>query len=139
MPNIFSQPGSLFPHTASQSTWHFSLGENFLHLSDGTHIYSFTGKLDLKGATLKKAPDVPIADFYNMATSEGKAQVHRSDLFSIYFTMQDGRTNPTYILRHVEGDTWSVQPSKQAASNPVKKNTDAMVRVDGTGGEVTSN
>jgi len=108
MPNIFSQPGSLLPHTVSQSTWHFSLGENFLHLSDGTHTYSFIGRLDLKGATLKKAPDVPIADFYNMATSKGKAQVHRSDPSSIYFTLQDGRKNPTCTLRYVDDGVWRI-------------------------------
>jgi hypothetical protein len=111
MPNLFSQPGSLFPHTTSQSTWHFSLGENFLHLSDGTNTYSFIGRLDLKDATLKKVPDVPLADFYSNATSKGKAQVHSSDPSSIYFTLQDGRKNPTCTLRHVDGDTWSVQQS----------------------------
>jgi hypothetical protein len=108
MANVFSQPWTLFPHTTSQSTWHFSLGKNVLHLSDGTKTYSFTGMLDLKDATLKKVPDVPLADFYSNATSRGKAQVHRSDPLSIYFTMQDGRQNPTYTLSHLHDEVWTV-------------------------------
>jgi len=111
MPNIFDQPGTLFPHTTSQSTWQFSLGENFLHLSDGTSTYSFIGKLDLKDAKLKKVSDVPLADFYKNATSKGKAQVHNCDPFRIYFTMQDGKKNPTYTLRHYDDDAWMVKPS----------------------------
>ena len=79
-----------------------------MHLSDGTHTYSFIGKLGLKDASLKNVPDVPIADFYANATSKGKAQVHRSDPLSIYFTIQDGRTNPSYNLRFVDDDIWRV-------------------------------
>lgn len=111
MPNIFDLPGTLFPHTTSQSTWQFSLGENFLHLSDGTSTYSFIGKLDLKDAKLKKVSDVPLADFYINATSKGKAQVHSCGPFRIYFTIQDGKKNPTYTLRHYDDDAWRVKPS----------------------------
>jgi hypothetical protein len=108
MSNIFKQPCPQFPHTTSQTTWHFSLGENFLHLSDGTHTYSFVGQLGLENAELKKVTAVPLSDFYNDAKSRGKAQVHRSDPSSIHFTIQDGHENPTYTIKHEYGDVWKV-------------------------------
>jgi hypothetical protein len=111
MSHIFEQPNSLFPHSVSHTTWHFSIGENFVHLSDGTHTYSFVGQLG--GAELKKMPDVPLPDFFNHAKSKGKAQVHRSDPSSIHFTIQDGQKNPTYTVTHKGSDIWTVYHKDQ--------------------------
>ena len=110
MPTIFDLDNGPLPQITSQRTWHYSLGEYFLNLSDGTRTYSFIGKLE-KNAELKRIPDIPLPDIYNGAKVKGKAQVHGSDPSSIYFTIQDGHTNPTYTLRHETDDTWRVQSS----------------------------
>ncbi len=130
MPNIFDLPGTLFPHTTSQSTWQFSLGENFLHLSDGTSTYSFIGNLDFDDAELKKVADVPLADFYNNAISKGKAQVHRSNPFSIHLTMFDGEERITNILNHKNDDVWLV---KHSGIHICEKVDGKFKRVRGTG------
>jgi hypothetical protein len=113
MENTFNQPSSLPAHITSQTTWHFSLGDNFLNLTDGQGTYSFVGNLNSEDAELKKVPDVPPPDFYNHATSKGKAQVHRSDPTSIHFTIQDGRNNPTYTIKHEGDDVWRVYQKNQ--------------------------
>ena len=47
--NIFEiTGGSLFPHNTSQKTWEYAKEGNKLHLSDGTHTYSFKGELSDK-------------------------------------------------------------------------------------------
>lgn len=120
--NIFDMKnGNLFPHTTSQSTWHFAKGDGHIHLSDGTNTYSFKGNLQDMDTELEKMPDVPLSDMYTNAKSKGKAQVHRSDPGSIYFTLQEGRDNPTYTLRH-EGDAkWKAIPKARKAKGQLKQ------------------
>jgi hypothetical protein len=109
--NIFEmKSGSLFPHHTSQKTWQYARDDSGVHFSDGTNTYSFKGQLNEMDTQLEKMPDVPWPDLYAKAKEKGKAQIHRSDPGSIYFTLQEGRHNPTYTLKH-EGDSkWKAIP-----------------------------
>jgi hypothetical protein len=55
---------------------------------------------------LEKVEDIPLPDLFNHSTAHGKAQVHRSDPGSMYFTIQEGHNNPTYTLKHMGDSKW---------------------------------
>ena len=120
--NIFDiKGGSLFPHNTSQKTWEYAKEGDNIHLSDGTHTYSFKGQLADYDSELEKMPEVPLPDIFHNAQSKGKAQVHRSDPGSIYFTMQEGKNNPTYTLKHVGDNKWKAIPKKKKIKDMLKQ------------------
>jgi hypothetical protein len=120
--NIFEmKDGSLFPHHTAQSTWEFSRGDDKLHLSDGTHTFSFKGQLADYDSELEKLPEVPLPDIFVNSKSKGKAQVHRSDPGSIYFTLQEGRNNPTYTLKHMGDNKWKAIPKPKKVKDMLKQ------------------
>ena len=112
--NIFEiKGGSLFPNIDRQAMWKFSRGQKHLHLHDGQQTYSFGGELGDEDVDMEKLPDVPLPDLYNNSVAKGKAQVHRSDPGSVYFTLQEGNRNPTYTLRHLGDNKWRAIPKKK--------------------------
>ena len=123
--NVFDiKGGSMFPHSENQRLWTYSRTPKGLHLADGQHTYTFQGDLSPEAETmLEKHPDVPLPDMYKDSISRGKAQVHRSSPGSIYFTLQEGKRNPTYTLRHSSDNKWvavpkSTKAKKQMAEEP---------------------
>ena len=120
--NIFEMKGgNMFPTNSSQRLWHYSKGDDHIHFSDGTHTYSFKGKLDEVDTDLEKIPDVPFPDLFTDSKSRGKAQVHRSDPGSIYFTLQEGRANPTYTFRHMGDSKWKAIPKARKVKAVLKQ------------------
>jgi hypothetical protein len=120
--NIFDMKGgSLFPHNSSQKTWQYAKEGDNMHFSDGTHTYSFKGQLADYDTELEKLPDVPLPDIFTNAQNKGKAQVHRSDPGSIYFTLQEGRNNPTYTLRHEGDNKWKAIPKPRKVKDQLKQ------------------
>ena len=112
--NIFEiKNGSLFPNVDKQQMWQFSRGPKHLHLHDGQQTYSFGGNLAEEDTDLEKLPDVPLPDLFKDSVTKGKAQVHRSDPGSIYFTLQEGNKNPTYTVRHLGDAKWRAIPKKK--------------------------
>ena len=83
-------------------------------MHDGTQTYSFGGDLGEEDTDLEKLPDVPLPDMYKDSVSKGKAQVHRADPGSVYFTLQEGTRNPTYTLRHLGDNKWRAIPKKKS-------------------------
>lgn len=142
--NIFDQTpsGAMFPNNTSQSMWQFAKGKNHLRLSDGTNVYHFNTQGNLDGdedLEFTRAADVPLTDLHTDAIAKGKAQVHRSDPSSIYFTMQEGTRNPTYTLKHMGADRWkAIMKRKKVKASPVLNNVDvesfkqAMLKEAGT-------
>jgi hypothetical protein len=122
--NIFDMgEGSLFPTMDKQQMWQFSKAPGHLHFSDGLKTYSFktTGaELSDEDTELDKIPDVPLPDLFKDSTSKGKAQVHRSDPGSIYFTLQEGTSNPTYTLKHTGGPKWKAVAKKKKAKQALQ-------------------
>ena len=121
-PSIFDiKGGNLFPNHTSQQMWQFARGPEHLNFSDGNATYSFKGKLHPTEQTyVEKVPDVPLPDMFSNHTAKGKAQVHRSSPGSIYFTLQEGKENPTYTLRHASGNRWSVIPKPRKAKKQLQ-------------------
>ena len=120
--NIFEMKGgNMFPTNASQKMWQFAKHPGQVHFSDGTNSYSFKGDLKDEDTELEKLPDVPWPELFDKAESKGKAQVHRSDPGSMYFTLQEGTQNPTYTFRHLSENKWKAIPKKKT----VKKQMDA--------------
>jgi hypothetical protein len=120
--NIFEiKGGNLFPNQTSQKMWQFARGPKHLHLSDGTHTYSFKGDMKDEDTELEKDTDVPLPDMFTNATSKGRAQVHRSDPGSIYFTLQEGTQNPTYTLRHQTESKWKAIPKKRTVKKQMSE------------------
>lgn len=116
--NIFEiKGGSLFPNIERQAMWQFSRGQKHLHLHDGQQTYSFGGDLGEEDTDLEKLPDVPLPDLFKDSVSKGKAQVHRADPGSVYFTLQEGTKNPTYTLRHLGDNKWRAIPKKRKAKD----------------------
>ena len=105
--SVDTEYGDVFPDSFAQRVWVFVRGQTQLHFSDGAHTYSFRGRLDpVESTILEKIPDVPLPDIYTNSISKYKAQVHRSNAGSIYFTLQDGRINHTHTFRHMSGNRW---------------------------------
>lgn len=117
--NIFEMgSGPMFPTHDKQQMWQFARGEKHLRLSDGTNVHHFNianGDLDGGEADLERVPEIPLPDMFNNSTSKGKAQVHRSDPASVYFTLQEGTRNPTYTFKHIGGAKWKAVPKKSTA------------------------
>ena len=112
--NIFEMKGgNLFPNLSSQQMWQYARGPEHIHFTDGTKTYSFRGAIGDEDTELEKIPDVPLPDVFTNATAKGKAQVHRSDPGSIYFTLQEGTKNPTYTFRHTGDSKWRAMPKKK--------------------------
>lgn len=108
---------SHLPTHNTQQKWRFAKHNDAIHLSDGQRVYSFKTPLGLA-----EGHDTDLFRDHAQATPFGKdaiktgfAQVHRSDPGSIYFTMQEGSSNPTFTFRHVSGDKWKAIPKKKAA------------------------
>lgn len=127
--DVFSIPSnsSIFPTATSQSKWKFSKGDNFIRLHDGQKVYSFnlpTGLSTEEDFELHQQPDHDPAKFEEGATSKGLAQVHRSDPGSVYFTLQEGTSNPTYTFKHVQENKWKGTPKKRKQKEEVIQNVD---------------
>lgn len=115
--------GNLFPTMGKQQMWQFSKAPGHIHFSDGMKSYSFKheGELNEDDLDLEKIPDVPLPDLFKDSTSKGKAQVHRSDPGSIYFTLQEGTRNPTYTFKHTGGQKWKAIAKKRKAKEALKE------------------
>ena len=115
--DIFDLSGqAIFPRIESQTKWKFARANSHLRLSDGTHVYNFhlpDGEKHDADFPAVRAADIPLTQFQDAADGHGVAQVHRADPGSIYFTLQDGKSNPTYTIKHTGGDTWKVSPKKK--------------------------
>lgn len=115
--------GNLFPTMERQQMWQFSKAPNHIHFSDGMKTYSFKhqGELNEDDLELEKIPEVPLPDLFKDSTGKGKAQVHRADPGSIYFTLQEGTRNPTYTFKHTGGQKWKAIAKKRKAKEALKE------------------
>ena len=109
--------GNLFPTSEKQQMWQYSKAPGHIHFSDGVNTYSFKHDKELaeEDLDMEKIPDVPLPDLYKDSTGKGKAQIHRSDPGSIYFTLQEGTRNPTYTFKHTGGQKWKAIIKKKKA------------------------
>lgn len=125
---------SLFPTLNSQAKWRFAKGQDFLRLHDGQKVYAFklpTGvSHDEDFAAVREADHEP-SSFETGATEKGFAQVHRADPGSIYFTLQEGHSNPTFTLKHTGEDNWKGVPKKRKVKETVIPNVDIPAMTDG--------
>lgn len=111
-PNLFDISGSIFPNINSQAKWQFARTKEHLHLNDGNNVYCFhlpEGEKE-HDFPVTKLDNVCLHEFGKDAVSKGTAQIHRADPGSIYFTIQDGHSNPTYTFKHVNGEQWRAMP-----------------------------
>ncbi len=117
--NVFDMGNhTLFPQIGSQQKWKFAKKDKNIHLSDGTHVYSFEtpeGLHEDQESPLVRTNGKNVTDYDADAESRGLAQVHRADPGSIYFTMQEGTKNPTYTFKHTGGSNWRSVPKKKKA------------------------
>lgn len=115
--------GAIFPTISSQAKWQFSRTNTHLQFHDGNNVYNFhlpDGEHEHDFPAVKQEHEAP-HEFGKDAVSRGTAQIHRADPGHIYFTLQDGRSNPTYTLKHVNGDQWRAIPKHKTVSNPLDK------------------
>lgn len=109
-----------FPYLQTQAKWKFVRTPSGLKLTDGNQIYGFsfpTGKEEAEeDFDIEKLP-ATIEALKQNAVREGTAQIHRASPSSIYLTLQDGRTNPTFNIVHREGNIWRVSPKKRKKKN----------------------
>lgn len=134
--DLFSSPNnaSLFPMLSSQAKWRYARGNNFLRLHDGQKVYAFklpTGLSHQEDFAAIREDDGDPTKFTEGATEHGLAQVHRADPGSIYFTLQEGRQNPTYTFRHTGEHTWRGSPKKRKAKETVIPNVNPHALTDG--------
>lgn len=125
--------GPLFPYRNTQSTWQFHKKDGKLLLNDGMNSYCFDFPGNVQDEhNVTRHTDINKDEFLNGGV-KGKAQVHRSDPGSIYFTLQEGYQNPTYTLRHTSKDQWRVSPKKvkkkdqPSTSIPIPDNSPAKL------------
>jgi hypothetical protein len=58
--------------------------------------------------------------------SKGRLQVHRSGPSSLYATIQDGKTNPTFDLSHDKNNSWNLKArTRPVKADPARTLTDA--------------
>ena len=134
--DLFTSPNnaSLFPTLGAQAKWQYARGNDFLRLHDGQKVYAFklpAGISHDQEFAATRESDLDPSMFANGATEKGLAQVHRADPGSIYFTLQEGRNNPTFTLKHTGDDTWRGSPKKRKAKEPVVPNVDHAALAEG--------
>ncbi len=101
-----------------ENWWMLREGEKSrIHSAHGA--YDFTLPTDSSSQVAIQHPTYH-HDFDQDGATHSTIQVHRASPTELYFTVQDGKTNPTFTLKHSEGNRWSVetkQPNlnKQAA------------------------
>lgn len=125
---IFGISGAMFPTISSQTKWQFARVGEHLQLHDGNHLYCFhLPEGDQQhDFPIRKVVQEP-HEFGHNASSKGTVQVHRADPGSIYFTLQDGRQNPTYTFKHISEEKWRAIP-KVKSSNPVVIDKEAFLK-----------
>ncbi len=133
---VFTSPGntSLFPTSSSQAKWRYSKGPGFLRFHDGQKVYAFRlsgGMPHDQDFALKQEEDLEPSQFATGATEQGLMQVHRSDPGSIYFTLQEGRANPTFTLRHTGDENWRGSPKKKKVKEAVFHDVDTEALMEG--------
>jgi hypothetical protein len=110
--NLGSFQLPILPH---QSSWRYARGPKTIRLSDGQRVYSFdvSGEAypDREYEVIPKILD-PI-DLEVDTEQSGAAQVHRADPDHIYFTLQEGRENPTLTVRRTLDGKWVVMPKQK--------------------------
>lgn len=119
---VFNVNGEIFPNISSQTKWQFARTPTHINLNDGANVYSFhmpEGCKHDEDYPLVKQTGVSLNDFGKDALVKGTAQVHRANPGCIYFTLQDGRTNPTLHFKHIEGDSWRAMPKVKKHKEPV--------------------
>lgn len=106
--------GSILPTIDKQTKWKYAHGQDFLRFSDGAKVYSFELGHDLPkdSKIVDKLPEVSLSHFAKDAISTGTAQVHRAAPDSLYVTLANGSSNPTFKLDHHDGATWKYSPAK---------------------------
>lgn len=134
--HLFTSPNnaSLFPNLSSQAKWRYARGTDFLRLHDGQKVYAFklpSGLSHEEDFAASREPDLDPSVFADGATEHGLAQVHRADPGSIYFTLQEGRDNPTFTLKHTGESNWRGTPKKRKAKDPVVPNVEHSALADG--------
>ena len=134
--HLFTSPNnaSLFPNLTSQAKWKYAKGANFLRLHDGQKVYSFSvpsGFSHTEEFAATREADGEHSKFEEGAETKGLAQVHRADPGSIYFTLQEGRENPTYTFKHTGESNWRGVPKKRKAKEVVMPNVDIPTVADG--------
>ena len=115
----FTNTGSIFPTSESQTKWRYAKGAGKLQLNDGNTIHQFSytsSDIGDEDFLMTKHEDVSYFDFGKDLPSQGTAQVHRSSPGHIYVTLHDGKTNPTLMIRHVEEGTWRASPKTKKKS-----------------------
>lgn len=121
--NIFDMGNhEMFPNISSQQKWRYAKHDKDIHLSNGQNVYSFNapeGENPEHEFPLQRTSSKSIHDFDQNATAKGLAQVHRADPGHIYFTLQEGKDNPTYTFRHVTADKWKGIPKAKKKKNVV--------------------
>lgn len=122
-PSIFDiKGGNMFPNNTSQKMWQFAKSHDHINFSDGMNTYSFKGHLNADGTSyIEKVPSVPLPDMFSNSETKGKAQVHRSSPGSIYFTLQEGKDNPTYTFRHSSADKWVAIPKARKTKKQMEE------------------
>ena len=103
--------GTILPQHTTPQQWECRRDDaDLICLYDGQRVYTFRGQLDLAAQShLNKTEDLPYAQFMPLK-NKCAATVHRSSPGSIYFTLNDGRLNQTFTLRHASGPCWVAVP-----------------------------
>lgn len=119
--NIFEMGNhAMFPNVQSQQKWRYARDDKNIRLSDGQNAYSFTapeGVHHEQEFPLERTDGPGLHEFEQGATSKGLAQVHRADPGHIYFTIQEGKNNPTFTFRHVGENKWKGIPKVKKKKN----------------------
>lgn len=116
--DVNSMPNNenILPNISSQAKWKYVRTKDGLKLSDGNHVYSFSGlpeELPVEDTRLSRIKDDNILDFEKDMISKGTAQIHRSSPDNIYLTLATGADNPTFMLQHEGEQNWRYSPSKK--------------------------
>lgn len=111
--------GAILPTIHNQASWKYAKSDSHYQFSDGNTIHHFhlpEGEKTDEAFPLLKKNDFNILDFGKDAHTQGTCQVHRSDPGNLYFTVQDGKDNPTYTFKHVNDDQWRAIPKLKKVS-----------------------
>jgi hypothetical protein len=114
---VFTMTGAppVFPTRETQAKWRFSYGKDRLQLFDGDRVFSFhlPEGLHHENPVSARQQEVSPTEFGRGGEVDGPVQIHRSDPGQVYFTLQEGRSNPTFTLKHRQGDEWQLVPKRR--------------------------
>lgn len=122
-----------FPFLQQQQNWKYKHKDGILALKNGEVVHTFTFPEKLYPEVEEENHAFPIErlatdNYRDINSPEHIAQVHHAHPGELYITLHEGYRNPTYTIKHQEGNKWKALLKKKL-SKKIKDLKDEQIEI----------